>query len=146
MDWGPIHASRVTRPTIGSRSPCDLNMTLANLVWTWMLGRYMLIPGGQKNPHPRRGRHLVVLLACERRHRAHISVAWRQRIVPFPSNSADPTSSHTSGVSPRFAVGHIHVVILDPDECVCHIHRSSTDLGKHLHSSRSHYSHASSWF
>ncbi|XP_008670751.1 uncharacterized protein [Zea mays] len=105
-------------------------MTLANLVWTWMLGRYMLIPGGQKNPHPRRGRHLVVLLACERRHRAHISVAWRQRIVPFPSNSADPTSSHTSGVSPRFAVGHIHVVILDPDECVCHIHRSSTDLAR----------------
>jgi hypothetical protein len=38
----------------------------------------------------------------------------------------------------KFAAGHVDVVILDPDECVCHLHGSSTDLGKHLHSSRFH--------
>ncbi|KAL5667521.1 hypothetical protein ACJX0J_019742, partial [Zea mays] len=30
----------------------------------------------------------------------------------------------------KFAVGHIDVVILDPDECVCHLHGSSTDLAR----------------
>uniref|UniRef100_A0A804R6R8 Myb/SANT-like domain-containing protein n=1 Tax=Zea mays TaxID=4577 RepID=A0A804R6R8_MAIZE len=71
-------------------------------------------------PTTRGGRHTVALLACERRH--HI----------FPSNFADPASSHTSGVSPRFAAGHIDIdiVILDPDECVCRLHGSSTDLAR----------------
>uniref|UniRef100_A0A804LJG5 Myb/SANT-like domain-containing protein n=1 Tax=Zea mays TaxID=4577 RepID=A0A804LJG5_MAIZE len=82
-----------------------------------MLGRYTLIPGGQKNPHPRRGRH-----RRSPRVRApplHLPIDLRRpRIFPYELCFS------------KFAAGHIDVVILDPDECVCHLHGSSTDLAR----------------